>query len=66
MRIHNKLISTLAITIVLLFNGLLTVSGQEVVIKNITIIDVESGTLSENMDVVIKREYDSGCFSIRQ
>ena len=53
MLIHNKLISALAISVVLLFNGLLTVTGQEIVIKNISIINVESGTLSENMDVVL-------------
>jgi hypothetical protein len=50
---HFKPISIFLIAAFLLFNGLFTANGQDLVIKNINIIDVETGILSENMNVII-------------
>ncbi len=50
-----KPISIFFIAAMLLFNGLFTANGQDLVIKNINIIDVETGILSENMDIVVNK-----------
>lgn len=46
--------SILFIIVLFLLNGLYTANGQGLVIKNINIVDVETGNLSENMDVIVK------------
>jgi imidazolonepropionase-like amidohydrolase len=50
-----KPISIFYIAVMLLFNWLSTVDGQGLLIQNINIIDVETGILSENMDVVVNK-----------
>lgn len=55
MHYNMKPISIFFIAAMLLFNGLFTADGQDLVIKNINIIDVETGKLSENMDVVVNK-----------
>lgn len=54
----NKTLFRLFITAILFLgcNITVTVNAQNLVIKNINVIDVEKGSVSENMDVIINQE----------
>jgi len=51
-KLHKQIIQIL-FTLFFLSGGLFSVDGQELAIKNVNIIDVETGRLSENMDVLV-------------
>jgi len=53
-KLYKQIIQIL-FTLFFLSGGLFSVGGQELAIKNVKIIDVETGQLSENMDVYISR-----------
>jgi len=56
MKYSIKLFTQVYITVVLFLGIFGTVNSQNIVIKNVNIIDVETGSLSENMDVFVNKE----------
>lgn len=56
MKYSIKLFTQLYITAILFLGIFGSVNGQNIVIKNVNIIDVETGSISENMDVFVNKE----------